>query len=92
MAIGVQTKTVAGINDATTPMAIPRRELVSVSVQGTFVATIALQRSFDKAVTWETVESYTAPVAKNFEAAEDLHLRMIATAYTSGSPALRLGF
>ena len=90
--IGVQTKTVAALNDATTWMEVPRKHLVSVSVQGSFTATIALQRSFDGGASAETIESYTAAVAKNMEPAEDQAIRLIATAYTAGSPTLRLAF
>lgn len=91
--VGLQTKTVAAVNDATAGMEVPARTLVSVSVEGgAFVATIALQRSFDQGVTWFTIETYTAAVEKNMETAERQQVRLIATAFTSGSPALRLSY
>lgn len=39
----------------------------TVSVSGTFVATITLQRSFDNGATWKDVEEITAQVEKNYE-------------------------
>ncbi len=85
--------TVTQNGDATEGMLIgPPFNLLSISVGGTFTATIALQRSFDRGATYETVESYTAPVAKNMEVAENQFVRLACTAYTNGSPTLRLGY
>lgn len=40
---------------------------INLSVSGTFVGTVTLQRSFDDGVTWVDVEQYTAPVEKVIE-------------------------
>ncbi len=58
----------------------------SVSISGTFVGTIAVQRSFDDAVTWHTIESYTAPTEKvGLEASVQAQYRFNCTAFTSGT-------
>ena len=38
---------------------------IALSVRGTFVATVTLQRSFDGGSTWQDVESYTEPIEKS---------------------------
>ena len=87
------TKTVSQNGDATDPTLVgPPFNLVSVSVTGSFTAIIALQRSFDQGSSWETVESYTAPIAKNMEVAETQYVQLICTSYNAGTPQLRLGY
>ena len=43
----------------------------NISVQGTFVATLWLQRSFNNGHTWGDVESYTAPTELVFTEPEE---------------------
>ena len=64
----------------------------NVSVQGTFVATVDLERSFDNGTTWEVVESYTAPVSKSLNEVEALvSYRLNCSAFTSGQVNYRIG-
>lgn len=65
----------------------------NVSVQGTFTATIFLQRSCDGGTTWFDMESYTIPAEKVGETGEHLHVRLFCKTggYTSGTAACRLG-
>jgi hypothetical protein len=66
--------------------------LFSVSLSGTFTATIWLQRSFDSGATWLDVESYTVPVEKNGEAAERQQVRLFCKTggYTNGTAVCRV--
>lgn len=65
---------------------------LNVSVQGTFVGTAVLQRSFDDGATWHTVATYTA-VTETYKEEKEIGVRyrMGVTAYTSGTIKLRLG-
>ena len=60
----------------------------TVLVEGTFTATVALQRSIGAPGSWTTVESYTAPTSKTFDDGLDnqiIYYRLLCTAYTSGT-------
>lgn len=64
----------------------------NVSVQGTFAATVQVQRSFDQGATWEAISEYTAPVSTvEFEPERGVQYRIACTAYTSGTITYRLG-
>lgn len=56
-----------------------------VRIQGTFVATIRLQMSFDDGATWQNLDEFTAPGGQ-FVTEPCTHLRANVTAYTSGTP------
>lgn len=58
----------------------------SVSVSGTFVGTVQLQRSHDNGTTWGVVKEYTA-VGEDIgeEHAFNMLYRFECTAYTSGT-------
>lgn len=56
----------------------------AVSVSGTFVGTVALQRQMPDE-TWHTIESYTEAVEKLAESGGRLPHRFNCTAYTSGT-------
>lgn len=71
----------------------------NVSVSGTFVATIVIERSFDNGTTWfvcssdgaGTAASYTAPFSVVVEENEQKTLyRLNCTAYTSGTGTYRI--
>ena len=63
----------------------------NVSVWGTFVGTVQLQRSFDGGTTWIPTASYTAVDSDIGEEPEDSVLyRFECTAYTSGTINYRL--
>jgi hypothetical protein len=60
----------------------------TVLVEGTFTATITLERSISAPGAWSTVESYTAPTSKTFDDGLDnqiIYYRLKCTAYTSGT-------
>lgn len=65
----------------------------NVSLAGTFVGTVVLQRSFDQGATWKDVVSWTAPVETSRTEIEDkVQYRYNCTAYTSGTVTYRLSF
>jgi len=37
----------------------------NISIAGTFVATVTVQRSFDQGATWRDVDTFTAPMRRN---------------------------
>lgn len=67
-------------------------ELLTLSIRGTFTATIDLERSYDDGGNWSVVESYTAATEKNIESASrDFVYRLNCSAYTSGTANYYLG-
>jgi hypothetical protein len=71
--------------------------IFAISITGTFVATIQLQRSLGEPGNWANVsgESYTAPVDKTYDDKMDnqiIYYRLICTAYTSGSANATLSY
>jgi len=88
--------TAAGVSDG----AIPRIDRgFNVSASGAFVATIRLERSFDKEVTWfvcssdsaGTAASWTAPFSVVVEEPEPgVVYRLNCPTYTSGTVAYRI--
>jgi hypothetical protein len=91
---GTGTFTAVGAGAA---VPIARRGDFNLSLQGTFTATVALQRSFD-GTTWETLTysdgsalSWTAPFSSTWSEPEaGVQYRFNCTAYTSGSLAWRI--
>ncbi|MDC0600113.1 hypothetical protein OAO65_02265 [Flavobacteriales bacterium] len=70
--------------------------IFSVTVSGTFVATVTLQRSADD-VLWEDVESYTAVTSKSYDDGLDnatMYYRLYVKTgdYTSGTAVLGLDY
>ena len=67
-------------------------ERFTVSLSGTFVATVTLQRRLD-GVTWRDVESYTEKTEKDGLAAEGQLIRLGINSgdYTSGDAVCRIG-
>lgn len=63
----------------------------NLSLSGTFVATVALQRSFDQKATWVDVEEFTAVTEKTGTCSVKnpqgvpVAYRLNCSAYTSGS-------
>lgn len=90
------TADIAGANSFTTPSYFKSyewRDKIDLSVSGTFVATVSLQRSFDDGATWHTVEDYTVPTEKIIEnPSQSVKWRLGAATgnYTSGTAAVRL--
>lgn len=65
----------------------------NVSISGTFVATVTVQRSFDDGATWVDVEEFTAGAQKRGDEGErDVKYRAgVKTGnYTSGTVAIRI--
>lgn len=64
----------------------------NVSISGTFVGTVALERSFDQGATWVHVKDWETPAEKIGDEAEPgTYYRFNCTAFTSGSIISRLG-
>ena len=92
--IGTGTFTATGGGQAT-PV---RRGGLNLSLSGTFVATLVLERSFDGGTTWlpctyidGTALSWTAPISTGFEEAENgVQFRFNCTSYTSGTISYRI--
>lgn len=77
----------------TEPLPVRDNQYVNVSISGTFVASILLQRSFDGGTSWGTVATYTTPVeASKYEPENALYrLGTDVSGYTSGTVSVRLG-
>ena len=71
---------------------------MNVSVWGTFVGTVQMQRSFDNGATWlpltsggAATKSFTAPASEMWtEVEQGVAYRLQCTAYTSGTINYRL--
>ena len=80
---------IAAISEATDTLVCRDGEMVSISVDGTYTGTIQLQRSFNGA-DWKAIDEYTGTgVAANDQndliVSTNQFLRLVATAWTSGS-------
>ncbi len=63
----------------------------NMSLSGTWVATVALERSFDDGVTWLSVETFQSDTEAVIDAPEyGVQFRLNATAFTSGTVVYRL--
>lgn len=63
----------------------------NLSLDGTFNATVVLQRSFDNGNTWHFVEQFAAPVQlTGHEPEAYVNYRLTCTGHTSGSVRYRL--
>lgn len=64
----------------------------NMSVWGTFVATVQLQRSFDDGVTWLVCKEVTAPYeGVGIETESKVRYQFAVTQHTSGTVNFRLG-
>jgi len=80
-----------GIQAAAGTKGIELRGKFNVTISGTFVATLSLQRSFDDGVSWHTISTNTVPVTENEETPEKGVIHRIGfTAYTSGTAVVRI--
>jgi len=92
--VGTGSFTASGAG-TTVPLARPG--YFNISLQGTFVATVVLQRSFDGS-TWETITysdgsslSWSAPFSSIWsEPGDGVSYRFNCTAYTSGTVNWRI--
>jgi hypothetical protein len=59
---------------------------MTVSVSGTFSATVDLERSYDAGSNWNVVKSYTTTAEENLDTPSDAFIyRLTCSAYTSGT-------
>jgi hypothetical protein len=66
----------------------------NLSISGTFVGTITVQRSFDQGATWRDVDTFTAPIETAGSDPEPVvvYRAGIKTGeYTSGTASIRIG-
>ncbi len=85
----------AGTNDIRVT-GVGNARIFSVSVSGTFVATVTLQRSSDQ-VNWEDIENYTSATSKSYDDTLDnsilfYRLHVKSGNYTSGTAVLKLTY
>lgn len=85
------SKTITGANSFTDPVKLTG--FFNLSISGTFVATVTVQRSFDNQVTWQDVDDFTAPTEDYGMEPEVCWYRVgVKTGnFTSGSVDVRLG-
>jgi hypothetical protein len=75
---------ISSLNASTPGILMQAGEMFDVSVSGTFVATVTLQRSKDNA-TWLSVEDITAPLQKSGVSGSAWYYRLTTTVYSSGT-------
>lgn len=66
----------------------------NLSISGTFVGTVTVQRSFDQGATWRDVDTFTAPIETAGSDPEPVvvYRAGIKTGeYTSGTASIRIG-
>lgn len=87
----IASKTITGDNSFTDPVRLTG--FFNLSLRGTFVATVTVQRSFDEMVTWHDVDTFTAPTEDYGMEPEVCWYRAgVKTGeFTSGSISVRLG-
>ena len=87
----IASKTITAGNSFTDPVKLTG--FFNLSISGTFVATITVQRSFDNQVTWQDVDTFTAPTEDYGMEPEVCWYRAGVKSgdFTSGSIVVRLG-
>jgi hypothetical protein len=71
---------------------IPIQGLATLSISGTFTATIDLERKAPESSTWTVVESYTSAAEKNIEAVGRKWLyRLNCSSHSSGDADYAIG-
>lgn len=66
----------------------------NISIAGTFVATVTVQRSFDQGATWRDVDTFTAPIETNGFDPEPVVVYRAGVKtgdFTSGTVDIRIG-
>lgn len=96
----VETKTVAAENEWTEGLVLGTNEACSVSIVGSFTATVRMQRSFDDGVTWAYITkplgggtlSWTAAAEEDYMAVvpQMVRLGVPTGSYGSGNPVCTL--
>ena len=87
-----QSASITAQNTFTTAMTVLTEERISISVSGTFVGTVTLQRQMD-ATNWRDVETWTTEIERTYLSDEKQKVRIgIKTGdFTSGTAVVRLG-
>lgn len=82
----IVSRSVGAADQWTEPLRLFQRELADVSVSGTFVATVSLQRRVDGS-NWRTVKDYTEPAEDVMEAGglQDVRVGVATGDFTSGT-------
>lgn len=89
---GVVTKDITAQNTFSDGLYI--EEGFNLSISGTFVATVTVQRSFDQGSTWRDVDTFTAPIeTAGFDPEPVVVYRAgVKTGdFTSGTVSIRIG-
>ncbi|MER9195275.1 hypothetical protein NKI13_18530 [Mesorhizobium australicum] len=83
---------ITAANTFTTPILIQPGNSFDITVSGTFVATVVLQRSKDGSTNWLDVASFTAPAEQTGSAGSAWYFRIgVKTGgYTSGTAVVDL--
>lgn len=87
----ISTKTITAQNSFTDPVKLTG--FFNLSIIGTFVATVTVQRSFDDQATWADVDTFTSPTEDWGMEPEVCWYRVGVNTgqFTSGSVSVRLG-
>ena len=87
----IASKTITAADSFTDPVRLTG--FFNLSITGTFVGTVTVQRSFDEAVTWRDVDTFTKPTEDYGMEPEVCWYRVGVKAgeFTSGSIGVRLG-
>ena len=95
----VETASVDAENEFTEALTLKAGETASISISGTFVADVELQRQLPGQSSWNTVQRpdgtsvFDAPYEGSYKADErcDIRLGVPTGSYTSGTAVCRLG-
>lgn len=87
-----ELRSVTDENEFTEPLLIERGGIASISISGTFVANVEMQRKLDGA-NWRTVKRWSDEIETSYYADEGCELRLgVPTGdFTSGTAVCRLG-
>lgn len=88
------TKTFSAATQYSAPVFLDKEQRLSISISGTFVGTVAIQRLMQNALdypspsdtAWLTVNSFTSPIETMVEDGDGCWYRAYCSAYVSGSP------
>lgn len=85
-------KSVTAQNEFSDPLTVRKDIRVSVSVSGTFVATVTLQRRLD-GTNWRDVEAWSGEIEGSYVVDEpcDLRIGVKTGGFTSGTAVCRIG-
>jgi hypothetical protein len=76
-------QTLSALNDAAEFNIYHDTDYASLSISGTFIGTITLQRRMGSE--WRDVDTFTAPVEESIRHSDVTKYRLVMSAFTSGS-------